>query len=111
MLVHIWRLPKIAQIQDQLSHPIKVGLFRFRTLADCITSIGVLHESGIPLNNYIATATRNVRIEFLVGTGACRADAGVVLHQRARSNSFECISQSDTSFVEVDVYCLDTSTL
>jgi len=34
----------------------------------CITSIGVLHENGIPLNNYIATATRNLRIEFLVGT-------------------------------------------
>ena len=26
------------------------------------------HESGIPLNNYIDTATRNVLIEFLVGT-------------------------------------------
>ena len=36
--------------------------------------------------------------------GACRADAGVVLHQRARINGFECISQNDTSFVEVDVY-------
>ena len=55
-------------VSDQLSRPIKVGLFRIRTLADCITSIGVLHESGIPQNNYIATATRNVRIEFLVGT-------------------------------------------
>ena len=41
--------------------------------------------------------------------GACRADAGVVLHQRASINGFECISQSDTSFVEVDVYCLNTS--
>jgi len=69
MLVHIWRLPNKAQIQDQLSHPIKVALFRFPTLADCITSIGVLHESEIQLNNYIATATRNVWIEFLVGTG------------------------------------------
>ena len=43
--------------------------------------------------------------------GACRADAGVVLHQRALVNGFECISQSDTSFVEVDVYCLRTSNL
>lgn len=43
--------------------------------------------------------------------GACRADAGVVLHQRARINGFECISQNDTSFVEVDVYCLVTSNL
>lgn len=43
--------------------------------------------------------------------GACRADAGVVLHQRARINGFECISQNDTSFVEVDVYCLTTSNL
>jgi len=43
--------------------------------------------------------------------GACRADTGVVLHQRARINGFECISQSDTSFVEVDVYCLRTSNL
>ena len=43
--------------------------------------------------------------------GACRADVGVVLHQRARINGFECISQSDTSFVEVDVYCLTTSNL
>lgn len=43
--------------------------------------------------------------------GACRADAGVVLHQRARINGFECISQSDTSFVEADVYCLTTSRL
>ena len=43
--------------------------------------------------------------------GACRADAGVVLHQRALINGFECISQTDTSFVEVDVYCLRTSNL
>jgi len=43
--------------------------------------------------------------------GACRADAGVVLHQRAGVNGFECISQSDTSFVEVDVYCMVTSNL
>lgn len=43
--------------------------------------------------------------------GACRADAGVVLHQRAGFNGFECISQNDTSFVEVDVYCLVTSNL
>jgi len=43
--------------------------------------------------------------------GACRADTGVVLHQRARTNGFECISQSDTSFVEADVYCLVTSNL
>lgn len=41
--------------------------------------------------------------------GACRADTGVVLHQRALSDGFECISQNDTSFVEVDVYCLDAS--
>ena len=41
--------------------------------------------------------------------GACRADAGVVLHQRALNNGFECISQNDTSFVEVEVYCLDIS--
>lgn len=41
--------------------------------------------------------------------GACRADAGVVLHQRARTSGFECIAQNDTSFVEVDVYCLRTS--
>ena len=43
--------------------------------------------------------------------GACRADAGVVLHQRAGINGYECISQTDTSFVEVDVYCLLTSNL
>ena len=43
--------------------------------------------------------------------GACRADTGVVLHQRAKINGFECISQNDTSFVEVDVYCLLTSNL
>ena len=43
--------------------------------------------------------------------GACRADAGVVLHQRAQVNSFSCISQNDTSFVEVDVYCLNPSAL
>lgn len=43
--------------------------------------------------------------------GACRADAGVVLHQRALINGYECISQSDTSYVEVDVYCLRTSNL
>ena len=43
--------------------------------------------------------------------GACRADAGVVLHQRAKINGFECISQNDTSFVEADVYCLRTSNL
>lgn len=43
--------------------------------------------------------------------GACRADAGVVLHQRAGINGFACISQNDTSFVEVDVYCLITSNL
>lgn len=43
--------------------------------------------------------------------GACRADTGVVLHQRALINGFECISQSDTSFVEADVYCLTTSRL
>lgn len=43
--------------------------------------------------------------------GACRADTGVVLHQRALINGFECISQNDTSFVEVDVYCMNTSNL
>lgn len=43
--------------------------------------------------------------------GACRADAGVVLHQRALNDGFACISQNDTSFVEVDVYCLDASRL
>ena len=43
--------------------------------------------------------------------GACRADTGVVLHQRALINGFECISQSDTSFVEVDVYCLRTNNI
>ena len=37
--------------------------------------------------------------------GACRADTGTVLHQRARQSGFECIAQNDTSFVEVDVYC------
>jgi len=41
--------------------------------------------------------------------GACRADAGVVLHQRARQDGYECLSQQDSSFVEVDVYCLDTT--
>ena len=43
--------------------------------------------------------------------GACRADTGVVLHQRAGTNGFECISQNDTSFVEADVYCLSTGNL
>jgi len=40
--------------------------------------------------------------------GACRADAGVVLHQRARQNGYECLVQQDSSFVEVDVYCLNS---
>ncbi len=39
--------------------------------------------------------------------GACRADTGVALHQRALSDGFECVSQTDTSFVEADVYCLN----
>jgi hypothetical protein len=47
-------------------------LFRFPTLADCITSIGVLHESGIQLNNYVATATRIVWIGFLAGRAQSR---------------------------------------
>lgn len=37
--------------------------------------------------------------------GACRADTGTVIHQRARRTGFECIVQNDTSFVEADVYC------
>jgi len=39
--------------------------------------------------------------------GACRADAGVTLHQRAMVDSYQCLAQQDTSFVEVDVYCLN----
>lgn len=64
-------------------------------------------------NNVVAGGSCAVGCPFLekqIPTGgACRADAGVVLHQRARQESFACITQNDTSFMEVDVYCLDTT--
>ena len=56
MLVHICRLPNNARIQDQLSYQIRGELLRFRTQADYITSIGVLHEIEIQLNTYVAIA-------------------------------------------------------
>lgn len=37
--------------------------------------------------------------------GACRAGSAVIVHQRARYDGYECITTSDTSYVEVDVFC------
>lgn len=39
--------------------------------------------------------------------GACRANAGVVLHHRALQDGYQCLPQQDTSFVETDVFCLN----
>ncbi len=39
--------------------------------------------------------------------GACRADTGVSVHQRALQNGYQCLTQQDVSFVEADVYCLN----
>lgn len=81
-------------------------------------------DSSPPVSSFRLVEVRSVRCDNVVsgGTcesqcsfaaisvptgGACRADAGVVLHQRAQRNGFQCISQNDTSFVEVDVYCLN----
>ena len=75
----------------------------------------VLNIRSVRCDNVVAGGTCESQCAFTARSnptgGACRADAGVVLHQRALINGFECISQSDTSFVEVDVYCLSTSGL
>jgi len=39
--------------------------------------------------------------------GACRADTGVVIHQRALPAGYQCITQLDTSFMEADVFCMN----
>lgn len=53
------------------------------------------------------TATCADVLRKIPSGGACRADSGVVLHQRVRSDGYECITQQDTSFVEADVICLN----
>ena len=40
--------------------------------------------------------------------GACRADAGVTIHQRALGGEYQCLTQQDTSFIQADVYCLSS---
>ena len=108
---------------------VTVGIAEFSDVADggtvAVTGRGD-GPSTVTVND--ALQIRSVRCENVVAGGACesqcplasrinptggacRADAGVVLHQRALINGFECVSQSDTSFVEVDVYCLLTSNL
>lgn len=80
-----------------------------------VTVNSVLEIRTMRCDNIVAGGTCASQCAFVSRSnptgGACRADTGVVLHQRALINGYECISQQDTSFVETDVYCLSTSNL
>ena len=51
MFEHILGLPNNARIQEQLNHVIRAVLFHFPMLVDCITSIGVQHETESQVQN------------------------------------------------------------
>lgn len=80
-----------------------------------VTVNNILEIRSVRCDNVVAGGSCQSQCPLAIGVrniptgGACRADAGVVLHQRALNDGFACISQNDTSFVEVDVYCLDVS--
>lgn len=59
-------------------------------------------------NNVVAgeSCTATCSATTIPTGGACRADAGVSMHQRALQNGYQCLTQQDVSFVEADVYCL-----
>lgn len=52
------------------------------------------------------SCTASCPVTTMATGGACRADAGVSIHQRALQNGYQCVTQQDVSFVEADVYCL-----
>ena len=80
-----------------------------------VTVNNLLEIRSVRCDNVVAGGSCQSQCPLAIGVrniptgGACRADAGVVLHQSALNDGFACISQNDTSFVEVDVYCLDAS--
>ena len=78
-------------------------------------------ENSVPEGNTYSVVVNEQRCDNLVAAesctatcsvtsiptgGACRADAGVSIHQRALQNGYQCLTQQDVSFVEADVYCL-----
>ena len=91
---------------------VTVALSGLEENPPAVTIGNVLEIRTVRCENVVAGGSCESQCSFSLSTGgACRADAGVVLHQRALSSGYECISQNDTSFVEADAYCLSTGNL